>query len=148
MAGWRTPSAPLDTTSALSHLIFEGTLDRFPRLKICLGHGGGYLPSYAPASDNSLRVRPDMDTGVKLKRSNGVSEADVLRHAGLHSRKRSAPAAEVGVSQLVIAPTSDPVAAESVDHVSRRRASPRRSAGRCSARPRRGCWGSNSSVLS
>src|ERR1700687_2851479 len=43
---------PLDTTIALSHLIFDGTLDRFPRLKICAAHGGGYLPSYAPRSDH------------------------------------------------------------------------------------------------
>src|SRR6266705_4115444 len=42
---------PLDTTIALSHLIFEGTLDRFPGLKICAAHGGGYLPSYAARSD-------------------------------------------------------------------------------------------------
>src|SRR6266581_157716 len=41
---------PLDTTIALSHLIFEGTLDRFPGLKICAAHGGGYLPSYAARS--------------------------------------------------------------------------------------------------
>ena len=40
---------PLETTIALSHLIFEGTLDRFPGLKICAAHGGGYLPSYAGA---------------------------------------------------------------------------------------------------
>ena len=40
---------PLGTTIALSHLIFEGTLDRFPGLKICAAHGGGYLPSYARA---------------------------------------------------------------------------------------------------
>jgi aminocarboxymuconate-semialdehyde decarboxylase len=42
---------PLETTIALSHLIFEGTLDRFPRLKLCAAHGGGYLPSYAARSD-------------------------------------------------------------------------------------------------
>src|SRR6516164_2870000 len=30
---------PLETTIALSHLIFEGTLDRFPGLKICAAHG-------------------------------------------------------------------------------------------------------------
>ena len=42
---------PLATTIALSHLIFEGTLDRFPRLKLCAAHGGGYLPSYADRSD-------------------------------------------------------------------------------------------------
>ncbi len=43
--------APSSTTIALSHLIFEGTLDRFPGLKLCSAHGGGYLPSYAARSD-------------------------------------------------------------------------------------------------
>jgi aminocarboxymuconate-semialdehyde decarboxylase len=33
---------PRETTLALSHMIFEGTLDRFPGLKICAAHGGGY----------------------------------------------------------------------------------------------------------
>ena len=36
---------PLETTVFLSHLIFEGTLDRFPKLKICGAHGGGFLAS-------------------------------------------------------------------------------------------------------
>jgi aminocarboxymuconate-semialdehyde decarboxylase len=42
---------PLETTIALSHLIWEGTLDRFPGLKICAAHGGGYLPSYIGRSE-------------------------------------------------------------------------------------------------
>ena len=42
---------PLETTIFLSHLIFEGTLDRFPNLKICAAHGGGYLPSYSGRMD-------------------------------------------------------------------------------------------------
>src|SRR5213596_493004 len=42
---------PLETTVFLSHLIFEGTLDRFPGLKICGAHAGGYLPSYIGRSD-------------------------------------------------------------------------------------------------
>ena len=42
---------PLETTVFLSHLIFEGTLDRFPGLKICSAHAGGYLPSYIGRSD-------------------------------------------------------------------------------------------------
>ncbi|MEM7407594.1 MAG: amidohydrolase family protein [Pseudomonadota bacterium] len=49
---------PLETTIALSHLIFEGTLDRYPGLKICAAHGGGYLPSYANRSDAVLRTFP------------------------------------------------------------------------------------------
>jgi aminocarboxymuconate-semialdehyde decarboxylase len=50
---------PLETTIALSHLIFEGTLDRFPGLKICAAHGGGYLPSYANRSDAVITTFPN-----------------------------------------------------------------------------------------
>ncbi|MFT5447346.1 MAG: aminocarboxymuconate-semialdehyde decarboxylase [Gammaproteobacteria bacterium] len=50
---------PLETTIALSHLIFEGTLDRFPGLKICAAHGGGYLGSYANRSDAVCRTFPE-----------------------------------------------------------------------------------------
>jgi aminocarboxymuconate-semialdehyde decarboxylase len=49
---------PLETAIALSHLIFEGTLDRFPGLKICAAHGGGFLPSYANRSDAVIRTFP------------------------------------------------------------------------------------------
>ncbi|MBI1964736.1 MAG: amidohydrolase [Betaproteobacteria bacterium] len=119
--GWlaNTIGNPLDTTIALSHLIFEGTLDCFPGLKICAAHGGGYLPSYAPRSDHSLRVAPEMDTGVKLKKKPTeylkslyydtlVFTSEALRHL----------AAEVGSSQLVIG-TDHPIPwqSESVDHI-------------------------------
>ena len=49
---------PLETTIALSHLIFEGTLDRFPGLKICAAHGGGYLPLYMNRSDHGCVTFP------------------------------------------------------------------------------------------
>ena len=54
---------PLETTIALSHLIFEGTLDRFPGSKIIAAHGGGFLPSYAGRSDHGCRARPDLCPG-------------------------------------------------------------------------------------
>ncbi len=43
---------PLETTVALSHLIFEGTLDRYPGVKIVAAHGGGFLPAYIGRSDH------------------------------------------------------------------------------------------------
>lgn len=49
---------PLDTTIALSHMIFEGVFDRFPRLKLVSAHGGGYLASYADRSDYGCRNFP------------------------------------------------------------------------------------------
>ena len=60
---------PLETTIALSHLIFEGTLDAFPGLKICAAHAGGYLPSYAGRSDQGCvtfpRGAPRRSTGSR-----------------------------------------------------------------------------------
>jgi aminocarboxymuconate-semialdehyde decarboxylase len=59
---------PLETTIALSHLIFEGTLDKFPGLKICAAHGGGFLPSYAGRSDQGCLTFPDRCTGQLKKK--------------------------------------------------------------------------------
>jgi len=53
---------PIETTIALSHLIFGGVLDRHPGLKICAAHGGGYLPSYIGRSDHAYHARPDAHT--------------------------------------------------------------------------------------
>ena len=50
---------PIETTIALSHLIFGGVLDHHPGLKICAAHGGGYLPSYIGRSDHGFDVRPE-----------------------------------------------------------------------------------------
>ena len=49
---------PLETTIALSHMIFQGTFDRFPNLRICGAHGGGYLPSYVDRSDWGCAANP------------------------------------------------------------------------------------------
>jgi len=59
---------PLETTIALSHLIFEGTFDRFPNLRICAAHGGGYLASYADRSDAVCVTFPNRCKDVALKK--------------------------------------------------------------------------------
>ena len=69
--GWLTNTIgnPLGTTIALQHLIFEGTLDRYPGLKVIAAHGGGYLGSYAPRSDHACFVAPTFcDANIKLKK--------------------------------------------------------------------------------
>jgi aminocarboxymuconate-semialdehyde decarboxylase len=58
---------PLETTIALSHMIFEGTFDRFPGLKLCAAHGGGYLPSYGARSDAGCVTFPDRCAKVVTK---------------------------------------------------------------------------------
>ena len=44
---------------AVSHLIFGGVLDAYPRLKICVAHGGGFLPAYSGRSDHGHGARSD-----------------------------------------------------------------------------------------
>jgi aminocarboxymuconate-semialdehyde decarboxylase len=50
---------PLEHTICLSKLIFGGTFDRHPGLKIVAAHGGGYLPAYVHRSDHAHAVRPE-----------------------------------------------------------------------------------------
>jgi aminocarboxymuconate-semialdehyde decarboxylase len=93
---------PLDTTIALSHLIFEGTLDQFPRLKICSAHGGGYLPSYADRSDHGCLTFPEQCTKTLKKRPTEylkqlyfdslIFTGEALRHL----------IAQAGISQIVL----------------------------------------------
>ena len=95
---------PLETTIALQHLIFQGTLDRFPGLKILAAHGGGYLPSYAGRSDHACFVGgPLCDPDIKLKKQptaylnqlyfdSLVFTPEALRHL----------AAQVGASQIMM----------------------------------------------
>jgi aminocarboxymuconate-semialdehyde decarboxylase len=50
---------PAETALALSHLIFGGTLDRHPGLKLLAAHGGGFLPTYIGRSDHAWSQRAD-----------------------------------------------------------------------------------------
>ncbi len=120
--GWlsNTIGNPLDTTIALQHLIFEGTLDKFPGLKVCAAHGGGYLGSYAPRSDHACFVSPqNCDPAIVLKKKPTaylnqlyfdalVFTPEALRHL----------VAQVGAAQVVIG-TDHPIPWEEhpVDHV-------------------------------
>jgi aminocarboxymuconate-semialdehyde decarboxylase len=69
--GWlaNTIANPLATTIALEHLIFDGTFDRHPGLKVLAAHGGGYVASYAPRMDHACYVGPSgCDASVALKK--------------------------------------------------------------------------------
>ena len=110
---------PLETTIALSHLIFEGTLDRFPRLQLCAAHGGGYLPSYSARSDHGCLTFPERCSGPALKKRPSeylrdlyfdsiVFTPEALRHL----------VAECGASQIMIGTDYPyPWTSTAVDHV-------------------------------
>ena len=80
---------PLETTIALSRLIFSGLLDRHPGLKIVAAHGGGYLPSYFGRSSHGHNVRPEARVDApqiplqylrKIWFDTLVYQPDALRH--------------------------------------------------------------------
>jgi aminocarboxymuconate-semialdehyde decarboxylase len=51
---------PAETTRAFCSLIFSGILDRHPRLKILLSHGGGQLPATFERIERGYHARPDL----------------------------------------------------------------------------------------
>ena len=91
---------PLETTVFFSHLIFDGTLDRFPGLRICGAHGGGFLPSYLGRTEVTCgrgnaecinKKRPSEYLKTQLLADSMVFSAEGLRHL----------VAEMGPSQVV-----------------------------------------------
>jgi aminocarboxymuconate-semialdehyde decarboxylase len=60
---------PLDTTIAVSHLIFDGVMERNPKLKVILAHAGGYLAHYWARMDHVFGARPDGRISIKKKPS-------------------------------------------------------------------------------
>ena len=58
---------PLDSTVAIGHLVFDGVLERFPRLKIVIAHGGGYVSHYPGRMDHVWAARADARTVLKKK---------------------------------------------------------------------------------
>jgi aminocarboxymuconate-semialdehyde decarboxylase len=63
---------PLDSTVAIGHLVFEGVLDRYPGLKVCVAHGGGYVPPYAGRMDHAYAARADCRERLKRKPSDVI----------------------------------------------------------------------------
>ena len=56
---------PLETTVAVSHLIFDGVMERYPQLKIVLPHAGGYLAHYWARMDHAHRARADCHSVIR-----------------------------------------------------------------------------------
>jgi aminocarboxymuconate-semialdehyde decarboxylase len=56
---------PLDTTIAAACLVFGGVLERHPKLKVLLVHGGGFVPFQAGRWVHGWEVRPEPKVNVK-----------------------------------------------------------------------------------
>jgi aminocarboxymuconate-semialdehyde decarboxylase len=56
---------PLDTTIAAASLFFGGVLDRYPKMKVMLAHGGGFAPYQAARWEHGWAVRPEPKINIK-----------------------------------------------------------------------------------
>ncbi len=91
---------PLETTVFLSRLMLDGTFDKFPALRVCGAHGGGFLPSYLGRMEAATQ-RPNQNHSMKRRQSEYLrtqilADSMVFSEEGLRHL-----VAEMGVSQVV-----------------------------------------------
>ncbi len=86
---WNSIGQNFEEAMAIASLMYEGVLDAFPDLKICISHGGGYMPFYMGRIARNYLEKPT--TRVNMTKSPGdylrqlyydtcVYETEVLRH--------------------------------------------------------------------
>ncbi len=51
---------PAEVSRAICSMIFSGTLEKLPRLRICFAHGGGSFPATIGRIEHGFNVRPDL----------------------------------------------------------------------------------------
>jgi aminocarboxymuconate-semialdehyde decarboxylase len=57
---------PLDTTIAAASLVFGGVIERFPKIKFYMVHGGGFTPYQAGRWQHGWHVRPEPQKHLKV----------------------------------------------------------------------------------
>jgi aminocarboxymuconate-semialdehyde decarboxylase len=92
---------PLDTTIAAASLFFGGVMDRFPKLKVMLAHGGGFTPYQAPRWEHGWKVRPEPKQNIKTQPKNiaGRFIYDTILHS---SKTLEAMIGLVGVDKVML----------------------------------------------
>jgi aminocarboxymuconate-semialdehyde decarboxylase len=73
----------LETTIAGASLVFGGVLERFPGLKICLAHGGGYVPYQAGRFQHGWEVREEAKVRLKNPPAESIARLyfDTITHS-------------------------------------------------------------------
>jgi aminocarboxymuconate-semialdehyde decarboxylase len=98
---WNSVGQAFEEAMAISSLMYDGVLEAFPRLKICISHGGGYMPlcmgriarNYLekPSTRANMSKSPD-EYLRQLYYDTCVYDHDVLRHL----------VERVGASQVIL----------------------------------------------
>jgi aminocarboxymuconate-semialdehyde decarboxylase len=86
---WNSVGQAFEEAMAISSLMYDGVLEQLPKLKICISHGGGYMPFYMGRIDRNYlekantRVnmsKPPIDYLRMLYFDSCVYEKPVLRN--------------------------------------------------------------------
>jgi len=64
---WNSIGQAFEEAMAIASLFYEGILDSFPALKICVSHGGGYMPYYMGRIARNYLEKPA--TRINMKNS-------------------------------------------------------------------------------
>jgi aminocarboxymuconate-semialdehyde decarboxylase len=98
---WNSVGQNFEESMAIASLMYEGVLEAFPNLKICISHGGGYMPlcmgrigrNYLekPLTRANMKKSPD-EYLRQLYYDSCVYDHDVLRHL----------VEKVGASQVIL----------------------------------------------
>ena len=83
---------PLDTTIAAAALVFGGVIERYPRIKFLMVHGGGFVPYQAGRFNHGWQVRAEPRARLKAPPAGLAGQALVRHH-----RARAAGARVSGV---------------------------------------------------
>ena len=95
-------SFPFDTAIAACHLIFGGVLDRHPKLRVTLPHGGGVLLMLIGRIDHGASVRPDIQK-LRLPRPPSQYLQRFMYDTVVHSKSiMEFVISEVGAERIMI----------------------------------------------
>ena len=92
---------PLETTYFLSRLIFDGVFDKFPGLRVCAAHAGGYLTSYLGRTEAACEFRGNANCANTRKPSEILKSQIVIDTMVFSDEGLRHLVAEAGVSQIV-----------------------------------------------
>lgn len=73
-AMWNSIGQSIEEVKVMSSLIYEGTMDRFPNLKLVMAHGGGYMPHYMGRLDRNVTDKPFTARNLTKKPSEYLSD--------------------------------------------------------------------------
>jgi aminocarboxymuconate-semialdehyde decarboxylase len=64
---WNSVGQAFEEAMAIASLMYDGVLEDFPRLRVCVSHGGGYMPVYMGRIDRNYAEKAS--TRVHMKKS-------------------------------------------------------------------------------